>query len=499
MAPSRRAETPIERHVWVVAGVVILGMIMSILDTTIVNVALATLARDLHSGVAAVQWVITGYMLALGATIPLTGWAARRFGAKPTYMVSLVLFTVGSAACGDDHHGGSRRPAADGPRDGRRLDAGDDRADSRARARRRDRPEPALVLDLLRQRPGRRPRAGDGGADAAPHRLRRGGAARSERIAAAIQRPRRLHLRHQRTGRRRADRLAEGAARRAAGAGADGRLPGELLARGATAAGSSPLPLAHLQRRGLHDTGGKRCAVWRDDPDPPLLPGGARRLGDRRRAAHRAPGPWRAGGDAAGRKDLRTARRREGGGRRRAPALHIDGAARLPGRAHLAGVHLSDPPRARTLDRSVLHARDDRRLRRAAPRAGLRRKPSAQRPAADRRRGGHGDRRGGACGRLAAGAHPGGAGSRLRQDLLGRARDRGALASARPAAAARRASRCARALRGRAAPAGGAGGRRALILPSASLCYSRSVPHVPPRTRGATGRAMSSRMETSAT
>src|SRR5579875_1965831 len=100
MAPSRRAETPIERHVWVVAGVVILGMIMSILDTTIVNVALATLARDLHSGVAAVQWVITGYMLALGATIPLTGWAARRFGAKPTYMVSLVLFTVGSAACG---------------------------------------------------------------------------------------------------------------------------------------------------------------------------------------------------------------------------------------------------------------------------------------------------------------------------------------------------------------------------------------------------------------
>ena len=100
MAEGGAARTAIERHVWVVAGVVILGMIMSILDTTIVNVALETLARDLHSGLAAVQWVITGYMLALGATIPLTGWAARRFGAKPTYMVSLVLFTAGSAACG---------------------------------------------------------------------------------------------------------------------------------------------------------------------------------------------------------------------------------------------------------------------------------------------------------------------------------------------------------------------------------------------------------------
>ncbi|MGH2903717.1 MAG: DHA2 family efflux MFS transporter permease subunit [Solirubrobacteraceae bacterium] len=90
----------IERHVWVVCGVVILGMIMSILDTTIVNVALNTLSKDLHSPLAQVQWVITGYLLALAAVIPVTGWAARRFGAKQVYMVSLVLFTAGSAACG---------------------------------------------------------------------------------------------------------------------------------------------------------------------------------------------------------------------------------------------------------------------------------------------------------------------------------------------------------------------------------------------------------------
>ncbi|HEV7943473.1 MAG TPA: DHA2 family efflux MFS transporter permease subunit [Solirubrobacteraceae bacterium] len=90
----------IERHVWVIAGVVILGMVMSILDTTIVNVALDTLSKDLHSPISQVQWVVTGYLLALAAVIPVTGWAARRFGAKQVYLVSLVLFTAGSAACG---------------------------------------------------------------------------------------------------------------------------------------------------------------------------------------------------------------------------------------------------------------------------------------------------------------------------------------------------------------------------------------------------------------
>jgi EmrB/QacA subfamily drug resistance transporter len=90
----------IEAHVWVIAGVVILGMVMSILDTTIVNVALNTLSHDLHSPIAQIQWVVTGYLLSLAAVIPVTGWAARRFGAKRVYLVSLVLFTAGSAACG---------------------------------------------------------------------------------------------------------------------------------------------------------------------------------------------------------------------------------------------------------------------------------------------------------------------------------------------------------------------------------------------------------------
>src|SRR5919204_2646803 len=90
----------IEAHVWWISGVVMVGAIMSILDTTIVNVALATLGRELHSSISQIQWVVTGYMLSLAAVIPVTGWAARRFGAKQVYLVSLVLFTAGSALCG---------------------------------------------------------------------------------------------------------------------------------------------------------------------------------------------------------------------------------------------------------------------------------------------------------------------------------------------------------------------------------------------------------------
>jgi EmrB/QacA subfamily drug resistance transporter len=93
------ASDRIEPYVWKIAGVVVLGMLMSILDTTIVNVALRTLGRDLHSSISQIQWVVTGYLLSLAAVIPITGWAARRYGAKRVYMTSLVLFTIGSALC----------------------------------------------------------------------------------------------------------------------------------------------------------------------------------------------------------------------------------------------------------------------------------------------------------------------------------------------------------------------------------------------------------------
>ncbi len=80
--------------------VVVLGSIMSILDTTIVAVALATLGRDFHVSVTTIQWVATGYLLALAMVIPITGWAVDRFGAKLIWMTSLSLFIIGSSLCG---------------------------------------------------------------------------------------------------------------------------------------------------------------------------------------------------------------------------------------------------------------------------------------------------------------------------------------------------------------------------------------------------------------
>src|SRR4051794_29992077 len=90
----------LEPHVKRIAIAVVLGAIMSVLSTTIVNVALETLAVKLHAPLDSVQWVVTGYMLSLAAVIPVSGWAAARFGSRRLYILALVLFTGGSALCG---------------------------------------------------------------------------------------------------------------------------------------------------------------------------------------------------------------------------------------------------------------------------------------------------------------------------------------------------------------------------------------------------------------
>ena len=94
------ASDKLGREVWVVAAVVVVGVIMSILDTTIVNVALETLSRELNAPLSTIQWVATGYLLSLASVIPLAGWMAERFGAKRVWMVSVALFGIGSALCG---------------------------------------------------------------------------------------------------------------------------------------------------------------------------------------------------------------------------------------------------------------------------------------------------------------------------------------------------------------------------------------------------------------
>src|SRR3954467_7500623 len=107
-SPSAPAQDAgLDRDLMMVAWVVVLGAIMSILDVTVVNVAINTLARDFETPLSTIQWVATGYTLALATVIPLTGWAADRFGTKRLYMISIALFMLGSAAAGAAWSSGS--------------------------------------------------------------------------------------------------------------------------------------------------------------------------------------------------------------------------------------------------------------------------------------------------------------------------------------------------------------------------------------------------------
>jgi EmrB/QacA subfamily drug resistance transporter len=106
MTATGETELPdqIDGAVLKVAGVVVLGAIMSILDITVVNVALRTFQRVFSTpghpvSYAHVAWTVTAYTLALATVIPMSGWAANRFGTKRLYMLALLLFTLGSALC----------------------------------------------------------------------------------------------------------------------------------------------------------------------------------------------------------------------------------------------------------------------------------------------------------------------------------------------------------------------------------------------------------------
>ena len=96
----RRPGSSLPEHVRPIAVVVIVGAVMSILDTTIVNVALQTLREDLGASLATIQWVSTAYLLALAAVIPLTGYAAERLGPRRVWMSVVTGFVLSSALCG---------------------------------------------------------------------------------------------------------------------------------------------------------------------------------------------------------------------------------------------------------------------------------------------------------------------------------------------------------------------------------------------------------------
>lgn len=92
-------KTKLDPGVVRIAVVVIVGALAVIFDTTIVSVALHTLATDLHTSIDTIQWVSTGYLLALGVTIPIVGWAQQRIGGKRLWIIALAVFLLGSILC----------------------------------------------------------------------------------------------------------------------------------------------------------------------------------------------------------------------------------------------------------------------------------------------------------------------------------------------------------------------------------------------------------------
>lgn len=87
-------------HKYIIAGTVLTGTIMAVLDSSIVNVALPEMSGTLGVTIQEVTWVITGYILAQVIVMPITGLLAAWFGRKRFYMASVILFTVASMACG---------------------------------------------------------------------------------------------------------------------------------------------------------------------------------------------------------------------------------------------------------------------------------------------------------------------------------------------------------------------------------------------------------------
>ncbi|MER7669632.1 MDR family MFS transporter [Kitasatospora sp. NPDC096128] len=99
-SPGRPGPPKLERAVLKVASAAVFGSVLSTMDGTIVNIALNTIRREFHTTLTAVQWVTTGYLLALALTLPVSGWLADRLGARRLYLGCLLAFSAASALCG---------------------------------------------------------------------------------------------------------------------------------------------------------------------------------------------------------------------------------------------------------------------------------------------------------------------------------------------------------------------------------------------------------------
>jgi EmrB/QacA subfamily drug resistance transporter len=98
-AKHTAAETKLPPQVRKALLALIVGGIAAILDSTMVTLALHTLVVRLHSTDGTIQWVTTGYLLAMVVAIPVTGWAESRWGGKRVWMAALLIFVLGSVLC----------------------------------------------------------------------------------------------------------------------------------------------------------------------------------------------------------------------------------------------------------------------------------------------------------------------------------------------------------------------------------------------------------------
>ena len=85
---------------WYVMTAVSLGIFLATIDGSIVNVALPTLTRELHTDFATVQWVVLAYLLTLTTLMLSVGRLADMLGKKPIYATGFIVFTLSSALCG---------------------------------------------------------------------------------------------------------------------------------------------------------------------------------------------------------------------------------------------------------------------------------------------------------------------------------------------------------------------------------------------------------------
>lgn len=99
-APAMDTADTLPPSIWKTTTVVVLGSFLAQLDATIANVSLSSLAVDLHTDLPTIQWVSSGYLLALTLALPMNGWLVERIGAKAMYLWCFAAFTLSSALCG---------------------------------------------------------------------------------------------------------------------------------------------------------------------------------------------------------------------------------------------------------------------------------------------------------------------------------------------------------------------------------------------------------------